>query len=675
MKRAFLIAVALFILANVSFGQPDNAVSFYCTSPDTLVVNQYIIYPIDLTVYSDEGRTSTNWTFFVEGNLLPFLSPARLVDGTGQALTTFNIFQVISPNSARVTFSENIPLQVGPNCLRLQVFLGPGWGSVAANGQFSMIPATVQFNPAAEFVWPEGNLLGSYVQIPVYEGLFVSEGEVVPSANIIAGTSVPMLNLNFQSYGTDYTVNALRIRQSQRPAYNRSVESVEIVYQNIYGQTVSATQQLSSRGIADFNISGNPLYVPLNSSRTVNVNFYLRPIIGQVGAFTGDLLRATFPPNEGFQAVSGSGQVIWAVSGEIINGNTMVVRGNVPVFNPDVSGSSLVNGPVDLYRWQVLASPGGTDISLGQLTFWVTMVDAVITPSVLYLANFQVYEGTSYETATALQAGFSGTDAYLAFGPNGQNLSSPGNHLFADTTGTVEYFPITVTFYDDRLVPPGGTKCYILRAIAGNVNTGASSNDGIFVRLPDIDETYLPPLAADFNPEMHPGWGAVLDERPNLLGGEFGVAIIWSDMTGTYGNYVHTQASWYEPSTSSLDFHRGFLLPGLGQVRFIGNAELAGSSSNQSLITAELPAEISIANYPNPFNPATTIRYQLPVAGDVTLSVFDIAGQKVAELVNGWREVGNHQATFNGANLASGIYIYRIQAGDFIATNKMMLVK
>jgi hypothetical protein len=80
-------------------------------------------------------------------------------------------------------------------------------------------------------------------------------------------------------------------------------------------------------------------------------------------------------------------------------------------------------------------------------------------------------------------------------------------------------------------------------------------------------------------------------------------------------------------------------------------------------------------NHPNPFNPATAINYSLQTAGQVKLSVYDTAGRLVAELVNGWREAGTHEVTFNGSNLASGVYLYRLQAGDFTAMHKMVLVK
>ncbi|HEX7344753.1 MAG TPA: T9SS type A sorting domain-containing protein, partial [bacterium] len=79
--------------------------------------------------------------------------------------------------------------------------------------------------------------------------------------------------------------------------------------------------------------------------------------------------------------------------------------------------------------------------------------------------------------------------------------------------------------------------------------------------------------------------------------------------------------------------------------------------------------------YPNPFNASATIRFQLPISGMTRLEVFDLAGRMVGKLVDGWRSAGTYQVGFDGANLASGIYICRMQAGDFAASEKMVLMK
>jgi hypothetical protein len=80
-------------------------------------------------------------------------------------------------------------------------------------------------------------------------------------------------------------------------------------------------------------------------------------------------------------------------------------------------------------------------------------------------------------------------------------------------------------------------------------------------------------------------------------------------------------------------------------------------------------------SYPNPFNPSTTIRYAVPIRSHVTLTVFNTLGQAVAGLVNGDIDAGYHEVKFNAVNLASGVYYYRLTAGDFVQTRTFSLVK
>ena len=98
------------------------------------------------------------------------------------------------------------------------------------------------------------------------------------------------------------------------------------------------------------------------------------------------------------------------------------------------------------------------------------------------------------------------------------------------------------------------------------------------------------------------------------------------------------------------------------------------TSINEEVITSPNDFRLS-QNYPNPFNPATVISYQLPVSGMVSLKVYNVIGQQVAELVNEVKQAGVHIVEFDASNLPSGVYLYRLYTGNFTSTRKMMLIK
>ena len=86
-------------------------------------------------------------------------------------------------------------------------------------------------------------------------------------------------------------------------------------------------------------------------------------------------------------------------------------------------------------------------------------------------------------------------------------------------------------------------------------------------------------------------------------------------------------------------------------------------------------------NFPNPFNPSTVIHYELPANGFVTLKIFDELGQEISTLVNRYQNTGIYDVNFNAADLASGVYIYRLSVkpfnggGGFVSTKKLILLK
>lgn len=99
-------------------------------------------------------------------------------------------------------------------------------------------------------------------------------------------------------------------------------------------------------------------------------------------------------------------------------------------------------------------------------------------------------------------------------------------------------------------------------------------------------------------------------------------------------------------------------------------------STYTGIIDINSPIEFTLSqNYPNPFNPLTRIRYSIPVSSLVKLQVYDILGREVETIVKTEQAAGNYEVEFNGANLSSGLYIYRISAGNFISAKKMLLLK
>jgi hypothetical protein len=125
----------------------------------------------------------------------------------------------------------------------------------------------------------------------------------------------------------------------------------------------------------------------------------------------------------------------------------------------------------------------------------------------------------------------------------------------------------------------------------------------------------------------------------------------------------------YLPWTDFIGNPRSETAPSIGALEYLGGTTVDPGNNG-------LPKEFSLyQNYPNPFNPATTIHYSLPLEGLVTLKVYNTIGEEVAILVNEEKPAGSYEVDFNGSELTSGIYFYKLQAGSFIETKKMVLMK
>lgn len=142
-----------------------------------------------------------------------------------------------------------------------------------------------------------------------------------------------------------------------------------------------------------------------------------------------------------------------------------------------------------------------------------------------------------------------------------------------------------------------------------------------------------------------------------LIGNEAGLVAYWKFDEGS-GTVTNDATANNNPGTIS------------------GATWVVSNITDVEQTTGSLPANYSLEqNYPNPFNPSTKIKYSIPFAEIVTLKVYDLLGQAVATLVNEYKPAGNYDVDFTADKLSSGTYIYEIRAGDFVETNKMILLK
>jgi hypothetical protein len=222
----------------------------------------------------------------------------------------------------------------------------------------------------------------------------------------------------------------------------------------------------------------------------------------------------------------------------------------------------------------------------------------------------------------------------------------------------------------------GGTKA---NRVAANDFFGATANDEMYMDnyyFSDVMPAIIPVELTSFAANVNNGVVELNWETATEVNNQ-GFEVERRTEATEYRTigYVAGAGTVTEPrsySYTDITAENGINFYRLKQVDFNGTY----SFSNEVEVDVTAPLTFNLEqNYPNPFNPSTNIRYSVPESGNVKLAVYNVVGEEVAVLVNGYTEAGQFDVSFDASNLPSGVYLYKLQSANSVQTKKMMLLK
>ena len=402
-------------------------------------------------------------------------------------------------------------------------------------------------------------------------------------------------------------------------------------------------------------------WLPATDNLVWTVNF--APVISWVGQAvgTGGLYAVCFTDSNNGTAVQATDYIRRTTDG----GTVWWVQGRSSLFTYSLFSVSFF----DAYR----------GITVGNHGTILSTVDR----------GFRWTEEESGTTQTLLGVSFKHPYKAVAVGENGTILRRdslrhwiPVRHLPQATLRAVSMASADTGFVVGGLIlrttdagatwtqQLGGTWRFLRAVCFTDVNTGTAVGDsGVILRTTNGGAT----------------WSNQFSGTTEILDGVSFSDTNYGTVVGTNGTILRTTdggATWASQKIRTLLCFYGVSFPGRNIGAIVGPfgamlrpADILESADERKTM-AGMPKETLLEqNYPNPFNPRTTIKFELPRASQVHLSVFDILGREVSVLVNEKRDAGVHEVKFNGSGLASGMYFYRLQAGDFVQTRKFCLIR
>ncbi len=276
-------------------------------------------------------------------------------------------------------------------------------------------------------------------------------------------------------------------------------------------------------------------------------------------------------------------------------------------------------------------------------------------------SNLINYQGTTYNNVQ---------DFYNATGLDQHTTSQPVTfvsstdlHLAGSSIGDIQLVGIPNSLISDDIDGELRDPLYPYKGADENLNVTLPVELSAFSYTANGNNVYL-------------NW--VTTSELNNAGFDIERSKVNAQITGRWLNIGFVQGRANSSNINLYEYNDKGLNPGkynyrLKQIDYNGNFTFYNLS--EEVIIGAPEHYFLNQNFPNPFNPVTVISYQIAVNDNVNIKIFDVNGKEIMTLVNEFKEAGKYEVIFNGNNLASGVYYYRIKSGDFKATKKMFLVK
>jgi len=400
--------------------------------------------------------------------------------------------------------------------------------------------------------------------------------------------------------------------------------------------------------------------------------------MGSTALLTG--ITSTAPANRGQDYYNLTLNTPGLISNLDMNLNDRTIGGDIRV----VSSGAGTN------RWRLVGGSSGTVTIMGDVIVEGGSLETQGTSSVtdvvvLHHGDVLVTGGT-FAVSRGSQGGTGTTRWYLMEGYFSMSNATTRNSnpagatfIFANQNGVQNLILSSVTYLG------GGLPIQVDSAVTLNMDTTVVSGDGNFVLSAGAT---LETAHVDGVSGVLQTTGTITlsqEANFNFYGAATQVTSIL--MPDTLNNLIINNLDTVVLSQETLingvlrlmagvfDNSIPFTLGPTGEILYEGGTLLNPITSIENQ-TASIPDKFALfQNYPNPFNPATTIRYHVPEQAQVTITVYDIMGREVAELVNNYHVAGAYAVTWNALNYASGIYYYRMSAGNFVSVQKLVLMK